>query len=98
MPGTGCQPQHHPRPVHRSLFSGDSGSFGDLQGISFYALRDAVERNGNVYNAYFIYLKICDEGAWVVQSVKCPTLGFSSGHDLTVREFKPHVGHHADHT
>ena len=24
-----------------------------------------------------------DRGAWVAQSVKCPTLDFSSGHDLT---------------
>ena len=30
------------------------------------------------------------------QSVKCPTLGFGSGHDLIVREFKPHVRLHAD--
>ena len=30
-------------------------------------------------------------GAWVVQSVKHPTLGFSSGHDLTVREFEPSI-------
>ena len=25
-----------------------------------------------------------DRGAWVAQSVKHPTLGFASGHDLTV--------------
>ena len=30
-------------------------------------------------------------GAWVAQSVKCPTLDLGSGHDLTVREFKPHI-------
>ena len=30
-------------------------------------------------------------GARVVQSVRCPTLGFGSGHDLTVYEFEPHV-------
>ena len=29
---------------------------------------------------------------WVAQSVKCPTLSFSSGHDLTVCEFEPQVG------
>ena len=29
-------------------------------------------------------------GVWVPQSVKHPTLDFSSGHDLLVREFKPH--------
>ena len=28
-------------------------------------------------------------GTWVVQSVKGPTLEFSSGHDLTVRGFEP---------
>ena len=30
-----------------------------------------------------------DRGAWVPQAVKRPTLGFSSGHDLTVPEFEP---------
>ena len=30
------------------------------------------------------------------QSVTCPTLGFGSGHDLTVREFQPHTGLRAD--
>ena len=29
------------------------------------------------------------QGTWVAQLVKYPTLGFSSGHDLTVCEFKP---------
>ena len=29
---------------------------------------------------------------WVAPSVKCPTLDFSSGHDLTVGEIEPHVG------
>ena len=32
----------------------------------------------------------------MVQSVKGLTLGFSSGHDLTVCEFEPHVGPGAD--
>ena len=27
----------------------------------------------------------------MAQSVKCPTLGFGSGHDLTGCEFEPHV-------
>ena len=31
------------------------------------------------------------KGAWVAQSLKCLTLGFSSGHDLKVHEFKPGV-------
>ena len=30
-------------------------------------------------------------GVWVVGSLKHLTLDFSSGHDLTVCEFKPHV-------
>ena len=29
-------------------------------------------------------------GAWVAQLVK--RLGFGSGHELTVREFEPHIG------
>ena len=28
----------------------------------------------------------------MAQSVKRPTLDFGSGHDLTVGEFKPHIG------
>ena len=35
-------------------------------------------------------------GAWVVQLVERPTLDFSSGHDLTVREIKPCMGLCAD--
>ena len=35
-------------------------------------------------------------GAWVAQSVKHLTLGFGSGHDLTVCGFEPHVGLCAD--
>ena len=30
-------------------------------------------------------------GAWVAQLVKCLTLDFSSGHDLTFRKIDPHV-------
>ena len=29
-----------------------------------------------------------DWGAWMAQSVECLTLGFSSGHDLRVREWR----------
>ena len=32
-----------------------------------------------------------NRGAWVAQSVKCPALDFRSGHDPTVRGFKPHI-------
>ena len=31
-------------------------------------------------------------GTWVAQLVMCPTLDVSSGHDLTIREIKPHNG------
>ena len=36
------------------------------------------------------------QGAWLAQSVKHLTLDLGSGHDLTVREFKPHIGLHTD--
>ena len=32
------------------------------------------------------------KGAWVAQLLKRLTLDLGSGHDLTVGEFKPHVG------
>ena len=32
----------------------------------------------------------------MVQSVKCPTLGFGSGHDLPVGRIKPYIGLCAD--
>ena len=35
-------------------------------------------------------------GAWVAQLGKHLTLGFGSGHDLTVCETEPHVRLHAD--
>ena len=31
------------------------------------------------------------QGSWVARSVKRLSLGFGSGHDLTVREFEPGV-------
>ena len=34
--------------------------------------------------------------AWMAQSVKHLTFDFSSGHDLMVHEFEPHMGLHAD--
>ena len=33
---------------------------------------------------------------WVAQSVECLTLDSGSGHDPTVRGFKPHTGHCSD--
>ena len=38
-----------------------------------------------------IFQKVKNRGSWVAQSVKHPTLDFSSGHDLTVCDFKSHV-------
>ena len=35
--------------------------------------------------------KILFRNTWVAQSVKPPTPGFSSGHDLTVDGIKPHI-------
>ena len=35
-------------------------------------------------------------GTWVAGSVKRLTLGFGSGHDLTIGGFEPRVGLHAD--
>ena len=35
-------------------------------------------------------------GTWVAQLVKCPTLGFGSGHDLKVWELEPYIGLCAD--
>ena len=37
-----------------------------------------------------LYSKNC--GSWVSQLVKCPTLDFSSGHDLTVVRSSPTLG------
>ena len=44
-------------------------------------------------------LNVTGEGApgWLrLKSVKHSTLGFGSGHDLTVHEFEPHRGLHTD--
>ena len=38
-----------------------------------------------------LMLKSDGQGPWVAQWVKCPTLGFGSGHDLPVRELEPHI-------
>ena len=43
-----------------------------------------------------ILIKKQSRGAWVAQFVKPPTLDFDSGHALTVHEFKPCTGLHAD--
>ena len=38
---------------------------------------------------FFDFQKETNWHAWMAQLVKCPTLGFGPGHDLTVHEFKP---------
>ena len=46
-----------------------------------------------------VLTKLSSAGApWVAPLVKHLTLGFSSGHDLTVHEMEPHVGLWADST
>ena len=37
-------------------------------------------------------MRYTGRGAWVAQAVKPLTLDLRSGHDLTVGEFKPHIG------
>ena len=43
-----------------------------------------------------MFQKLCLGGAWGAQWVKHSTLGFGSGHDLTVCELEPRVGLCAD--
>ena len=45
------------------------------------------------YNYYETTIKSILKGAWVAQSVECPALNFSSGHDLKV--MGSHVRLHA---
>ena len=44
-----------------------------------------------MFNSLFLVKKLKREGDWVAQSVNPLTLGFGSGHDLIVPEFKPRV-------
>ena len=41
---------------------------------------------------YYYYSLNCSRGTWVAQFAKRLTLGFGSGHDLTVRGIKPCIG------
>ena len=41
-------------------------------------------------------IEISGRGVWVAQSIKCLTLDFGSGHDLTVCGFWPCVGLYAN--
>ena len=51
-----------------------------------------MEWGGGLRLVYFKLNAPGRQGAWVAQSLKHLTLGFSSGHDLTVYEFKPRIG------
>ena len=48
------------------------------------------------YNANSLIFQLWSWGAWVAQLVECPTLGFSSGHDM-VLELEPYAGLCAEH-
>ena len=51
----------------------------------------------NLSSIIVIVTNNCEKmGAWVVQSVKRPTLDFGSSHDLTVHEFEACIGLHSD--
>ena len=52
-----------------------------------------MSKHTSFYLILYIELRnITFWGTWVAQLVKHPTLGFSSGHDLTVCGFEPQVG------
>ena len=55
-----------------------------------------MEWGGGLRLVYFKLNAPGRQGAWVAQSLKHLTLGFSSGHDLMVHEFEPHIGFCAD--
>ena len=59
---------------------------GDLWGRGL-GLRIDIKKEFRI----ILKVYIC-RGTWVAQSVKHLTLGFSSGHDLTVCEITPRVG------
>ena len=64
------------------------------QGETFISSFLVSVSTGNVFNFYLLFsplaLKVHTGVPQVAQSVKRLTLGFGSGHDLTVREFEPH--------
>ena len=43
-------------------------------------------------NLFCSYKSLESRGSWLAQSVKCTTLDFGSGHDLTFWEFESHIG------
>ena len=52
----------------------------------------AWTKQGWIFSGEFCFPKQKRKGAWVVQQGERPTLNFRSSRDLTVREFKLHVG------
>ena len=44
------------------------------------------------WDSYICNYECSFEGAWVAESVKCPTLDFGSGHDLKVVRSSPKLG------
>ena len=48
-----------------------------------------TEADGEVRRKTRSLLNVCRRGAWVAESVDCPTLDFGSGHDLTAYEIEP---------
>ena len=42
-----------------------------------------------MYGLWQVQSILFSRGTWVAQLVKCLTLGFGSGHDLMIYEFKP---------
>ena len=49
-----------------------------------------------IWTCGFLFTIFIFKGAWVAQLVKCPTLDFSLGHDLTFHELKPCTGFWTD--
>ena len=55
--------------------------------VVFYSMRFDI-KFGNILKVF--------TGAWVAESIKCPSLDFGSGRGLTVHEFEPKIGLCAD--
>ena len=60
-----------------------------MEALAFYL--DLI-LNSNFLSLSWFPLETTNRGTWVAQTVECSTLGFGSGHDLTVRGFGPTLG------
>ena len=58
--------------------------------FSYLGEADSASCPHNIHSPVLPY-KENPKGTWVSQWVKHKTLDFSSGHDLTIHEFNPHV-------